>query len=72
MLDEYNLEGYKIDTSKITTEEKNKLETTIAYDDPCIVFIIRGKDPSKLAHINSESISKEDIIQRLKNINFIK
>lgn len=72
VLDESNLTGYKIDTNKISSEEKNKLEVEIAYEDPSIVFIINGKDPSKLSHITDENITSKEIIQRLKDINFIK
>ena len=72
VLDNYDLEGYKIDTSKISNEEKNKLEIQIAYEEPSIVFVINGKDPSKLSHITSEVISTKDIIKRLQDMNFIK
>ncbi len=71
VLEENNLEGYKIDTSKISNEEKNKLELQIAYEEPSIAFIIEGKDPSKLSHITSENISSKEILNRLIDMKFI-
>ena len=72
VLEENNIAGYKIDTSKISKEEKNKLEFEIAYEEPSIVFIINGKDPSKLSHVTSESITSKEISDRLKDMKFIK
>lgn len=72
VLEENNIAGYKIDTSKISKEEKNKLEIEIAYEEPSIVFIINGKDPSKLSHVTSESITSKEISDRLKDMKFIK
>ncbi len=72
ILSENNLEGYKINISDITLEQKNTLETKIYYEDACIVFIINGNDPSKLSHITDESITKKDIVKRLVDMNFIK
>ncbi len=71
VLKDNDLAGYKIDTSKISNEEKNKLELEIAYEEPSIVFIINGKDPSKLSHITKESATTKDILQKLKDIKFI-
>jgi PBP1b-binding outer membrane lipoprotein LpoB len=72
VLSENNLEGYKINISDITSEEKYALETKISYEDACIVFIINGNNPSKLSHITDESITKKDIVKRLVDMNFIK
>ncbi len=72
VLKENDLSGYKFDTSKITNEEKNKLELQIAYENPSIAFIIKGKDSSKLSHVTSESATVKDITERLKDMNFIK
>ena len=72
VLDENNITGYKIDTSKISKEDKNKLELEIAYEEPSIVFIINGKDPSKLSHVTSESSTSKEILERLKDMQFIK
>ena len=72
VLENNNLEGYKIDASEISTEDKNKLEPQIAYETPSIVFIIDGKDPSILSHVKDESITTKEIVNRLKDMNFIK
>ena len=72
VLADKDLQGYKVDTSKITSEEKNELELQIAYEEPSIVFIIKGKDSSKLSHVTSENATVKDITERLKDMNFIK
>ena len=71
VLEENNLTAYKVDTNKISDEERLKLQTSIDYKDPSIVFIIKGKDPSVLAHVTNSDNKKEDIINRLKDMNFI-
>lgn len=71
-LKDSNLEGFKIDTSKISSEEKNKLEIQIAYEEPSIVFVINGLDSSKLSHVTDENTTSKDIINRLKDMNYIK
>ena len=72
VLENNNLEGFKIDTSKISNEEKNKLEVQIAYKEPSIVFVVNGNDPSILSHITDESTTSKDIINRLRDMKFIK
>ena len=72
VLKENNLSGYKIDTSKINNEEKNKLELQIAYEEPSIVFIVNGLDSSKLSHITNQNTTKKEILARLKDMKFIK
>ena len=72
VLENNNLEGFKIDTSKISNEEKNKLEVQIAYKEPSIVFVVNGNDPSILSHITDESATSKDIINRLRDMKFIK
>ena len=72
VLEDNNLTGFKIDSNKITNEEKLLLQTQIDYETPSIVFIINGKDPSKLAHVTSDEITNNQLIQRLKDMNYIK
>ena len=69
---EYNLNGYTINTTKITNDEKLEIQPLIDYEEPSIVFVINGLDPSKLSHVTDKDITIKDIIQRLKDINFIK
>lgn len=68
---EYNLTIYKVDTSKITEEEKYEFQTIIDYEEPSIVFVIKGIDSSKLSHVTSSSTTKKQIIARLKDMSFI-
>ena len=72
VLEDNNLTGFKIDSNKITNEEKLLLQTQIDYETPSIVFIINGKDSSKLAHVTSDEITNNQLIQRLKDMNYIK
>ena len=71
-LEQNNLSGFKINTSKLSDEEKNKLQISIAYETPSIIFIIDGKDPTKLSHVTSSTITTREIVARLKDMNFIK
>lgn len=72
VLEDNNLTGFKIDSNKITNKEKLLLQTQIDYETPSIVFIINGKDSSKLAHVTSDEITNNQLIQRLKDMNYIK
>ena len=67
-----NLDGYYIDTTKINDSDKIKLQTTIYYETPSIVFIIEGKDPSKLSHVTNSDITTKELTARLKDLKFIK
>lgn len=72
VLTDNNIEGYLIKISKITEEERIKLEPTIAYEDSAIVFIVNGKDSSILSHIKNSDTTTKEIEARLKDMNFIK
>ena len=72
VLSDNNITGYSIKSSKISNEEKIKLEPNISFDDTTIVFIIEGNDPSRLSHITDEDITTKEIESRLKDMNFIK
>ena len=71
VLEENNLEGYKVDINKINSEDENDFRLLIDYNDPSIVFVIDGVDSSILSHITDEEMSKKDIVKRLKDMNFI-
>lgn len=70
--DEYNITAYKVNTDKISTDEKLAFQTVIDYETPSIVFVIDGLDSSKLSHITNTDTTKKQIIARLKDMNFIK
>ena len=72
VLESNNLIGYKINTSKITNNEKLELQTKIDYKNPCVVFILNGEDPSILSHITDENATNKRIEDALKDMNFIK
>ena len=67
-----NIEGYIIDTSKISEEEKIKLQPIITYEESSIIFIINGMDSSILSHVTNSDTSVKEIEARLKDINLIK
>lgn len=72
VLEEYNFTAYKINTDKLNDEDKLSLKLKFDYADPSIIFIIDGKDPTKLSHVSDSSIRKNSLIARLKDMNFIK
>ena len=72
ILDNYEFSAYALNTAKLSDEEKTNLQIKIPYNEPSIVFIINGEDPTKLSHINNEDIQINEIINRLKDMNFIK
>lgn len=67
-----NLDGFVINASKISSEEKLKLEPAITYEGSTIVFIINGKDPSRLSHVTNSETTIKEIEARLIDMNFIK
>ena len=72
IVNEYDFNAYKINLDKLSDEEKLELKTKYAYSDPSIIFIIDGKDPTILSHITNNNITKKAIVERLKDMNFIK
>ena len=72
VLENNNLKGYKFDTNKISDEEKYSLQLSIPYEEPSIVFVIKGQDPSKLSHVTDEDILIKHLEERLKDMKFIK
>ncbi len=71
VLENNNLKGYKFDTNKISDEEKYSLQLSIPYEEPSIVFVIKGQDPSKLSHVTDEDILIKHLEERLKDMQFI-
>ncbi len=70
-LTENNITAYRIDIDDIKDQEKKELQIKIPYTDPSIVFIIDGKDPSKLTHVTNDSITVKQLTERLKDLNLL-
>lgn len=67
-----NLQGFKIYTDRLDSKEITDLKYKIDYEDPSIVFVINGNDPSVLSHITNEEVTAKEIEERLEDMNFIK
>ena len=72
ILEQYDFKAYKINLNKLNDEENRYLKLQYDYTDPSIIFIIEGKDPTILSHIEDTSIRKNMLIERLKDMKFIK
>ena len=72
VLERNDLEGYRMDINKLSDEEKIKLQKDIPFEDSSIVFIIEGRDPSKLSHVTDKDILIKHLENRLRNLKFIK
>lgn len=72
ILKENEFNAYKINLDKLNDEEKLELKLKFSYEDPSIIFIINGTDPTILSHVTDSNIRKNDLIARLKDMNFIK
>jgi len=72
VLEENDLQGYKVDINKIKDEDENSFRLLVDYEDSSVVFVVNGIDSSKLSHITNDDISKKDILKRLIDMNFIK
>ena len=71
VLEEFDITGYKVNTSKISSDEKSDIEIEIPYEEGNIVFIINGKDPSVLSHIKNSDITKSEIKARLIDMGYV-
>lgn len=71
VLEEFDITGYKVNTSKISSDEKSDIEIEIPYEEGNIVFIINGKDPSVLSHIKNNDITKSEIKARLIDMGYV-
>ena len=72
VLNNHDLEAYKIKTKNLTDDEINELKLIIDYEDPSICFIIKGDNPSKLTNITDEYVTETKIENVLKDLEFIK
>lgn len=72
VLKQYDLVGYKIDISKLDDKTSHEMKLKFAYNDPSIIFVVKGEDPGVLSHITDTSIRSKNIIKRLIDMNFIK
>ena len=72
VLEKYDFKAYKISLDDLNDSEKAELKLKYNYEDPTIIFIIEGNDPTILSHVTDSSIRSTDLIARLKDMNFIK
>ncbi len=72
VLEKYDFKAYKISLDDLNDSEKAELKLKYSYEDPTIIFIIEGNDPTILSHVTDSSIRSTDLIARLKDMNFIK
>lgn len=71
VLEKENLVAYTINTSKLSQDEINTLRYKADYEEPSIVFIKEGNDPSILTHITDVYITDESLTARLTALDFI-
>lgn len=72
VLDEYNINIYQIDNSKLSEKEYNEFKTYISISGtPTIVFITDGEEETTLNRIVGE-LSKEDTVEIFKTNGYIK
>jgi len=71
VLEKENLVAYTINTSKLSQDEINTLRYKADYEEPSIVFIKEGTDPSILTHITDVYITDESLTTRLTALGFI-
>ena len=71
VLEKENLVAYTINTSKLSQDEINTLRYKADYEEPSIVFIKEGNDPSILTHITDIYITDESLTTRLTALGFI-
>ena len=71
VLEKENLVAYTINTSKLSQDEINTLRYKADYEEPSIVFIKEGNDPSILTHITDVYITDESLTTRLEALGFI-
>ena len=72
VLDEYKVNGYKINLSKLSDTQKEELNGLFSFDGtPTTVFVKDGEEESLMQRINGDQ-PKEKIISKLKANGYIK
>lgn len=71
VLEKENLVAYTINTSKLSQDEITTLRYKVDFEEPSIVFIKEGNDPSILTHITDIYITDESLTTRLTALGFI-
>ncbi len=72
VMTEYNIKAYKMNTSKLTIDEKSYLQTFFIIEGtPTTVFFKKGEETSSLNRING-AVRKDKIISRLQTMGYIK
>lgn len=71
ILDEYKITGYKINISNMSEDDYKEFESEFNFDGtPTTIFITDGNELSVMQRIDG-NVSKEKIITKLKNNNYI-
>ena len=71
ILNKYELDAYTINTTKLSQEEINNLRLNADYEEPSIVFVREGIDPSVITHVTDNYITEADLTTRLQDMKFI-
>ena len=71
VLEKENLVAYTLDTNKLSQDEINSLRYKVDYEEPSIIFVKEGTDPSILTHITDVYITDESLTTRLTALGFI-
>lgn len=71
ILNKYELDAYTINTTKLSQDEINNLRLNADYEEPSIVFVREGIDPSVITHVTDNYITEADLTTRLQDMKFI-
>lgn len=71
LLNEFDLEGYVINPTSLSQDEKNDLRSKIYIETNGIAFINKGVDSSKLAHVTDVYTTRAELLNHLINHGFI-
>lgn len=72
VLEENNLTAYRLDTTKLKEEQITELRYKADYEEPSIIFIKEGIDPSVITHVTDLYTTKETLTTKLTELGFIK
>ena len=71
VLDKNNLTAYRLDTNKLKEEQITELRYKADYEEPSIIFIKEGIDPSVITHVTDIYTTEETLTTKLTELGFI-